>query len=121
MQWTMLRILNGLLFLLFGAAAVVQYNDPDPLLWMSVYGAGALCCALHLVGRLPAILAGCVAGLCGLGALLLLGDILLSSGSFFDETGMEMMGLLEETRELFGFSITAAWTGVLTWRTRKAE
>lgn len=37
-----MRILNGALALLLLAFAVVQYNDPDGVLWMAAYGLGVL-------------------------------------------------------------------------------
>lgn len=39
------RIVFGLLLLLF---AVVQYNDPDPEVWMLVYGIGVALCFLQV-------------------------------------------------------------------------
>ncbi|MFZ5627743.1 MAG: transmembrane 220 family protein [Spirochaetota bacterium] len=36
-------------YLLFAAA--VQYNDPDPLHWMALYGLTAFCCFAALAGR----------------------------------------------------------------------
>ena len=36
---------------LFVFSAAVQYNDPDPVQWMVVYGAAALLCALRAGGR----------------------------------------------------------------------
>lgn len=106
---------NGFMLVLFVLAAVVQYNDPDPLLWIVVYGAGALCCALFMIGRLPVALSALVGGLCLFGTLYLLVQILLGPSIFVDETGREMMGLMEKGRELLGFAITALWTGFLTW------
>lgn len=120
MKRTLTQTLNGLMLVLFATGAVVQYNDPDPVLWMGVYGAGALCCGLFLAGQLPTLLSGGVAGLCLLGALYLLVQILFGPVGFLDPTGQEMMGLVEETREMFGFLITASWTGFLTWRGRRS-
>lgn len=111
-------VLNGLFLVFFALAAAVQYNDPDPLLWMSIYGAGALCCALYMAGRLSTVLSGLISGVCLLGVLYLL---LRLQGSFVDETGQEMMGLVEETREMFGLLLIALWTGVLTWRVHRAS
>ena len=34
--------------LLFAAAAIVQYNDPDPLIWILFYGVAAISCLLFL-------------------------------------------------------------------------
>jgi hypothetical protein len=36
--------LNGLMVLVFVASAAVQYNDPDPTLWMLLYMAAAALC-----------------------------------------------------------------------------
>ena len=38
---------------LFLIAAALQYNDPDPLRWMAIYGLAVLACLLALAGRLP--------------------------------------------------------------------
>lgn len=112
-------ITNGLMLVLFAWAAAVQYNDPEPLLWTTIYGTGALCCVLYVVGRLPGWLALLVSGACLLGALYLLVRVLGPIG-FFDQTGQEMMGLQEETREMFGLLIIALWTGVLGWRVHRS-
>ena len=47
------RILNGVWGLLFTYAVVVQFNDPDPLRWVLIYGAAACLCFLAVAGRLP--------------------------------------------------------------------
>ena len=115
---SLFRLGNGLMLLLFATAAAVEYNDPDPWFWMGVYGAGALCCALFLAGRLPTVVSGLVTVGCLLGGLYLAVRIVFGPVPFFDVTGEEMMGLMEGTREMFGFLITALWTGILTWRAR---
>lgn len=38
----MLRLVNGFLALLMTVFAAVQYNDPDAVIWMVIYGVGAL-------------------------------------------------------------------------------
>ena len=45
------RGVNGLTTCVFLLFAVVQYNDPDPVRWMAIYLAAALCCALEFFGR----------------------------------------------------------------------
>lgn len=55
-----MKIINALFAVIFILSALIQYNDPDPVLWMAIYGYGALTCALafakkdnkiwHLVG-----------------------------------------------------------------------
>lgn len=119
-SWKRIAIqgINGLLLLLFAVAAIVQYNDPDPVLWVTLYGVAAACCALYALGRLPAGLAALLSGGYTLGALYLLGRI-VGPGAFFDETGREMMGLMEGAREMLGLWMTAAWTGFLAWHVRR--
>ena len=41
-----MKLLNLFFILLFLFSAVVQYNDPDPYIWMPVYLYGALLCFL---------------------------------------------------------------------------
>lgn len=43
------KILAGLLTLIFLAFAIVQYNDPDPVIWMLCYATYALVCFSALV------------------------------------------------------------------------
>ncbi len=41
-----MRIISGIFAVLLILFAVAQYNDPDGLFWVAVYGAGALWCLL---------------------------------------------------------------------------
>ena len=99
-------ILNLVVAVFFALFVLVQYNDPDPLLWMVVYSVAALACVLYRLERLPPEAAA------GYGVLaLLLGLYLayrvISQGQFiFDEEGREMMGSF----------LVAIWMGVLYWR-----
>lgn len=96
----------------FLGAAAVQYNDPNPVIWVSVYGTAAGCCFLTLIGRLPGILAIILCGAYVLGALFLLGQVLGPIG-FLDPSGQAMMGITEQGRETLGLLIAALWTGFL--------
>lgn len=95
----------------FALFAIVQYNDPDPLLWMVLYAVTALACVLYHLKRLPPAAAA------GWGALALLMGLYLayrviSQGQFFfDEEGREMMGAL----------LIMLWMAVLYVRGRKQE
>ena len=44
---------NALMLPLFVLSVVVQYNDPDPIRWMSIYGAAAVVCGLELRRKTP--------------------------------------------------------------------
>lgn len=46
-----MKILNIFLSVLFFSFMIVQYNDPDPLLWMVIYGVVAVVCALAAFKR----------------------------------------------------------------------
>ncbi len=41
-----MRIFNFIFFLLFVFSAALQYNDPDPYIWMPIYLYGAVLCFL---------------------------------------------------------------------------
>ena len=41
-----MRIFNLIFFVLFLSFAALQYNDPDPYIWIPIYGYGALLCWL---------------------------------------------------------------------------
>ncbi len=65
-------ILNTVMFVLFVAAIALQYNDPDPYLWMPIYGLGTLWSAMFLLKKqLPRLAVGLFSGLCLLGAAYL--------------------------------------------------
>lgn len=46
-----MKILNALLIVLFIYCTAVQYNDPDPYVWMPIYLYGAALCFLAIKGR----------------------------------------------------------------------
>ncbi|MFZ9046089.1 MAG: transmembrane 220 family protein [Cyclobacteriaceae bacterium] len=48
MKW--IQYFLGALFILF---AVVQYNDPDPFLWIVIYGIVGIVCVLNGLGWFP--------------------------------------------------------------------
>lgn len=46
-----MKILNAFFAVTFLVSAFIQYNDPDPALWMAIYGYGALACSLALIKK----------------------------------------------------------------------
>ncbi len=106
------------MFVFFVYATVVQFNDPDPWVWVPLYGLAAVLCVGYLVGRLPVRAAGVYTALVVVYALYL-AVRLASRHLFFDER--EMAGIVEEGREMLGLVIVAAWTGFMTWRTRRRK
>lgn len=48
-----MRIVNFLLAALFLVFAFVQINDPDPLIWILIYGAMAVVCVMAIFAYYP--------------------------------------------------------------------
>lgn len=114
---------NAVMTLMFLASVVVQYNDPDPLSWMLVYGGAALASGLELVRRAP----GWLPAVTGLGALGWAATIAprvfgkIPFGDMFGAFEMKNTGI-EESREMYGLLLVAIWMGavaVTAWRRRR--
>jgi hypothetical protein len=46
-----MKITNAILSIIFILFAAVQYNDPDPLMWMVIYGMVAVVCAFAIIHK----------------------------------------------------------------------
>ena len=101
----------GLLFLL---SVIVQYNDPDPVRWIAIYGAAVAACVLALWGRVPGWLPAITGLAAAVWAAFLLPRVLgqVAPGELFRERGMATMGI-EEAREMIGLLLVAIWMAVL--------
>lgn len=107
-----MKIFNIIFIVIFITFAALQYNDPDPYIWMPIYLYAALICFLALKGKyFPILYIIGFVGYIGYGLYL-----------FFDKTGVldwarehhgenivESMQAskpwIEETREFFGLVI----------------
>jgi len=109
------RGMNGLATCVFLFFAVVQHNDPDPVRWMAIYLAAALCCALELIGRLrwplPAVTAVVALVWIGIWAPRVIGQV--DWGHALSSAGMSGNEKEEAARETGGLVITAAWSVAL--------
>ena len=110
----MFRLLNGAMALLFLFGAAVQYNDPDPLLWMTIYLAAAVACTLAAAGRLRWWFAATVA------LVALAWAATLAPRAFPNVRIAEMFGAwemantrIEEGREMYGLLLIAIYMTVL--------
>jgi hypothetical protein len=99
-------------------AAVLQYNDPDPLIWMAIYGAACVISVTVAIRRtIPAV------AVLTVGAVALLWSVRTAVGvtslevyrHMFDAWEMKSSSV-EEARESTGLMIVAAWMAVLTVR-----
>lgn len=103
-----------LIMLLFAA---LQYNDPDALLWIAIYGLVALWCALTLwrpglLRATPALRWGALASLAAY-AVGFLWLIQTYSSQFLSQSMMAPG--VETTREAFGLLICALVTAYVLW------
>ena len=109
------------MLLLFTFGAVVQVNDPDPARWIAVYALAAAACLLSLLRRmhwtLPALL--CAVSLVWAATLAprVVGRVPFRE--MFGAFEMRTIGI-EESREMYGLLIIAAWMAVLALRSRAA-
>jgi len=119
-----MKITNLILAVMFLAFAFVQINDPDPLLWIAIYGVMAVVCIMaaykyYIKPLLWILLAGFIAYMIilwpGLQEWLRQED----KGVLFDE-GMKMQfPYIEESREFLGLLICVIVLGVQILRSRK--
>jgi hypothetical protein len=113
---------NGIMLALFAFSAVLQFNDPDPLAWVLVYGTAAAVCSLEIVRRATvweplalAIVALFWAGWIG----ARVHNVPISS--LFAEWEMKDLRV-EEAREMYGLLIIAVWMiGIVVARVKRAR
>lgn len=118
------RIFFGIWALLFMLFAYWQINDPDPLIWISIYGYGALMAALAAMRRypMPLLAFGFLFGIAGF--------FYMYPGAVSDWIAQEWQQQdlsmktqhMEEAREAFGLLIVSLIMGVATfvgWRRRR--
>ncbi|MGZ8797447.1 MAG: transmembrane 220 family protein [Thermoanaerobaculia bacterium] len=104
--WT---LTNGIMLLMFLFSVAVQFNDPDPLPWVGIYGVAAAVCGLEIRRRAPAWAPGAI----GLIALVWAGTLYyrareVSISALFAEWEMRDLRV-EEAREMYGLIIVAIW------------
>lgn len=96
------KLLCGFMLLIFAISCAVQYNDPDPWLWIATYGAAGVVTALALAGRHTALVI--VMGLAYYGWAMYNMPHIDSSEWLTTETSRESGGLM----------ISALWMAVLS-------
>ncbi len=110
-------VFNSLFSAAFLLSALVQWNDPDPALWMLYYFSAFVCsiCAFRRLPIYPALLTLVVGAIWGVVLLLNLAvtdvamvEVLTSLTMSSDE--------VEEAREIGGLLIVVIWLGYLFFR-----
>ncbi|MBC6490615.1 transmembrane 220 family protein [Flavihumibacter stibioxidans] len=114
-----MKIFNAVMIGVFVLSAALQYNDPDPLVWMAIYLFGALLCVQALKNRFNSYLylAGFTVYLLYATYLLFAGDGVLSWLREHDaENIVQSMKAtkpwIEQTREFGGLLILLAALGI---------
>ena len=115
-----MKLANYVMLAAFVFGVVVQYNDPDPVRWMVIYGAAAVACGLYAAGRAHVIVPAVVLVVALIWAATLASDALgkVRFGELFEAFEMKDERV-EIGREFGGLVIIAAWMLVLTlvsWR-----
>lgn len=113
----MFAAFNILFLLAFVASALVQYNDPDALPWMLIYGAAALMCAAQYRKKPPRWLPLTVLVVSLAWSVALLPGVAgqVTPGELVESAGMRTLEI-EQAREVGGLGLVALWSAVLVHR-----
>lgn len=108
-----MKIVHGVLALMFLAFAAVQYNDPDPFLWIFIYLSMTALCVLALRNQFyPKVMAVLAVGFVIYAAILAPGvwDWFNSEDRslLFDDLAKMQYYYIEEAREFLGLAICLA-------------
>ncbi|MCZ6853537.1 MAG: transmembrane 220 family protein [Gammaproteobacteria bacterium] len=102
----------------FVLCIVVQYNDPDGWLWMTIYGVGLVLTLLHLFSK-SSFVALSTASAVGFAGFIY---IIMTVGEVQADKVLSSMNMagrgVEEVREALGLLIQSAWLARLAWVTR---
>lgn len=114
--WTAANVVFALVFVF---SAVVQWNDPDPYVWVVVYGAAAAAC-VQAIRRRNRVWLPAAVGLVALAWAASFAPGVLGEVEFLEMFGaFEMESVaIEESREMYGLLIVAGWMAVLVVRSR---
>ena len=119
----MFRLLDGAMAALFFFGAAVQYNDPDPLVWMTIYVAAAAACVLAAMRRLRWWFPAVIGAIALIWAATFMPAVLPNVRIAQLFAAWEMADTrIEEGREMYGLLIIFVYMTVLavTHRRRRA-
>jgi Transmembrane family 220, helix len=120
-----MRILNSILALMFMAFAFVQVNDPDPILWILIYGVMAIISVMAIFEYyIPAFMYALAVGF-GVYLVILFPGMMDWYNSpdrslLFDDIAKMQYTYIEEAREFLGLVICLMTLGFYILRARQA-
>lgn len=105
-----MRTANALAAAIFALAALVQLNDPDPLLWICVYTAAAMICLRGWLALPQRRLCALMLVVASLWATSLAPQVIgkVSFSALFQELAMNSQAV-EAGREMGGLMLVALW------------
>lgn len=120
LQRRLVSVFNWFFSFAFLSSAILQYNDPDPLLWITLYLAAVSVCILHSLAKPILWPAGIIVTL-GVVWVLRLSPALLGGvpwRELFDSLAMRS-DAVEEAREVGGLLFVLLWMVILIVFERK--
>lgn len=116
---TLGRTFDWIMLAAFAMSVLVQVNDPDPWLWIAIYGAAGIVTALLIAARLQWWMAAAVAVVAAIWAATIAPRVIgkVPFMSMFGAFEMQNIGI-EESREMYGLLLIALWCAVAAWRSR---
>src|SRR5688500_16693190 len=105
-----MRVANILMAAIFMLAVAVQYNDPDPIRWMTIYGLAAVSCFLAFRGKRHWIFPAAVGLVALIWASTLAPEVIRapSLDGMFGSVQMKTSAV-EAAREMIGLLIVVGW------------
>jgi hypothetical protein len=114
------RTVNWVMLVAFVLSIAVQYNDPDPFLWVGIWGAAATACALELRGQ------GSVGFPSGIAIITFFYAVHLAPAVLAKVPFLSMFGAwemadigIEQSREFYGLLWITAWMIALAATNRR--
>ncbi|TAH25507.1 MAG: hypothetical protein EAZ07_06910 [Cytophagales bacterium] len=120
-----MKIIYALFLLVYSSFIIVQYNDPDPFIWITIYGYGLLMILLGFINRYNQYftLSGIIAYT--IGALYLLPSVIewieKEKGHNLMQRMVDNKMYIEETREFGGLIIASLLLVVQYFLERKRK
>lgn len=123
MKNKILAILSYLMLAMFVFSIIVQYNDPDPITWMSIYGASAILTVAFIRRKIHWLFPALLFTISVLWAISIEPNVwgYISFSDLFSAWEMKSI-LVEEGREMGGLLIVAAWSlcmSIISFKRRK--